>query len=140
MTATLLVPVLNEIRGLKAIMPRVPMVNQVLVVDGGSTDGSAEWCRNRGYEVYVQHARGLRLGLVEALSQVRQEEQERIAIILCAWCSRIVGQHYHPDPELIPEPAVQRGEKWIHRLVNWRGEWDLECQAAAIRKESGTDE
>ena len=72
-TATLLVPVLNEIRGLKAIMPRVPMVNQVLVVDGGSTDGSAEWCRNRGYEVHVQQARGLRLGLCEALSLVRSD-------------------------------------------------------------------
>ena len=39
-TVTLLVPTLNEIDGMKAIMPRVKRgwVDQILILDGGSTD------------------------------------------------------------------------------------------------------
>lgn len=71
MTATLVLPVLNEIDGLKAIIPRLPAVDQILVLDGGSTDGSLEWCLSQGLDIYVQRQRGLRLGLIEAWPKVR---------------------------------------------------------------------
>lgn len=71
MTATLVVPVLNELRGLKAVMPRLPTIDQVLVVDGGSTDGSPEWCVQQGFDVIFQRRPGLRAALAEAWNKAR---------------------------------------------------------------------
>jgi hypothetical protein len=61
-TVTLLVPTLNEIVGMKAIMPLVrrEWIDQILVLDGGSTDGTIEWARANGYEVHVQTEPGIR--------------------------------------------------------------------------------
>jgi glycosyltransferase involved in cell wall biosynthesis len=68
MKITLFVPVLNEIVGLKAQMPLVPheLFCQILIVDGNSTDGSAQWARTQGYDVYVQKKRGFRHAYIEA--------------------------------------------------------------------------
>ena len=43
MKTTLLVMALNEIDGMKAVMPKIDpgWVDQIVVCDGGSTDGTA---------------------------------------------------------------------------------------------------
>jgi glycosyltransferase involved in cell wall biosynthesis len=58
---TLLIPVWDEIIGLKEIMPRIDpsWCDQIIILDGGSTDGTCEWCREHGYFVYEQQKRGL---------------------------------------------------------------------------------
>lgn len=73
MTVTLVMPVLNEIRGLREILPRIQRewVDQVLVIDGGSTDGSVEYVLERGCEVLHQTERGLRLGLIESYERIK---------------------------------------------------------------------
>ncbi|MGH6660534.1 MAG: glycosyltransferase family 2 protein [Rhodospirillales bacterium] len=67
MKTTLLVMALNEIDGMKAVMPKVKRgwVDQIVVCDGGSTDGTAEWARAQGYTVHVQRQRGFRQGYYE---------------------------------------------------------------------------
>ncbi|MBI3551246.1 MAG: glycosyltransferase family 2 protein [Elusimicrobia bacterium] len=69
MKVTLLVPTLNEVVGLRQIMPLVKKdwVDQVLILDGGSTDGTADYARSQGWTVYVQKQRGLRRAYTEAL-------------------------------------------------------------------------
>jgi glycosyltransferase involved in cell wall biosynthesis len=69
MKITLLIPTLNEIVGMKAIMPNVrrDWVDQIMILDGGSTDGTVEWAREQGYDVYVQKERGLREGYIEVM-------------------------------------------------------------------------
>jgi glycosyltransferase involved in cell wall biosynthesis len=73
MTTTLLVMTWNEIDGMKAIMPKVDRtwVDQIIVVDGGSTDGTIEYAREHGYEVYVQKQRGFRHAYIEVWPLVR---------------------------------------------------------------------
>lgn len=72
MTATLMVMTLDEIDGMKAIMPRIDAdaVDQILVVDGGSTDGTVEWAREQGYTVIEQDRPGLRQGYNVAFPHV----------------------------------------------------------------------
>ncbi len=69
---TLLVPALNEIDGMRAIMPRIrrEWVDQILVVDGKSTDGTPDWARAQGYDVVVQEKAGLRQGYMAALPYI----------------------------------------------------------------------
>jgi glycosyltransferase involved in cell wall biosynthesis len=68
-TVTLLVPTLNEIDGMRVIMPRVrpEWVDQIVILDGGSTDGTIEYARAQGYFVHVQKERGIRQGYMEVL-------------------------------------------------------------------------
>jgi len=73
LTTTLLALTLNEIDGVKAIMPLIDRAwcEQIIVVDGGSTDGTIEWCRENGFEVYVQKRRGIRFAYLEVLPLIQ---------------------------------------------------------------------
>ena len=62
---TVVIPVLNERENLAALLPRLDVVlaqldcaSEVLVVDGGSRDGTAELARSLGARVLLQHAPG----------------------------------------------------------------------------------
>jgi len=73
MKVTLLVPTLNEIDGMKDVMPQVKKewVDQILIIDGQSTDGTIEYAREQGYEVVVQKKKGMRMAYMEALPHVK---------------------------------------------------------------------
>jgi len=66
---TLLIPALNELEGMKVILPRIrrEWVDQIVLLDGGSEDGTAEYARRQGLQVHVQRRPGLRAGYVEVL-------------------------------------------------------------------------
>ena len=72
MNVTLLVLTWNEYESMLEIMPMIDrsLFKQILVVDGGSTDGTIEYAREQGYEVYVQKQRGLRAAYREALEHI----------------------------------------------------------------------
>lgn len=56
MKFTLALMTLNEIAGCKIIIPRINkhLFSQLLVIDGGSTDGTIEFLKDNGFEVIVQ--------------------------------------------------------------------------------------
>ena len=94
---TLLVMTLNEVEGMKQIMPRVEKgwVDQILVLDGGSTDGTVEWAKARGYDVYVQKAPGFRSAYLEVWPLIRGD----------------VVLYFTPDGNSIPETIPQLLDK-----------------------------
>lgn len=69
MKVTLLVPTVNEIEGMKAVMPKVKKewVDEILVIDGGSNDGTFEYAQAQGYRAVRQQSKGLTNSYLEAL-------------------------------------------------------------------------
>ncbi|MDP1852709.1 MAG: glycosyltransferase family 2 protein [Candidatus Omnitrophota bacterium] len=61
MKVTLVIPTFNEIDGMKAVMPKIKKewVDQIIVVDGNSTDGTSEYAQSLGYPVVQQKLKGL---------------------------------------------------------------------------------
>lgn len=105
---TLLVMTLNEIDGMRAIMPLVKRewFDQIIVVDGGSIDGTIEWARGQGYEVYVQRKRGFRHAYTEVMPLVSGD----------------VVVTFSPDgnsiPELIPALIAKMSEGYDMVIVS----------------------
>lgn len=73
MKTTLLIPTLNEEEGMKAIMPHInpQWCDQILIVDGQSTDGTVQYAKEQGYDVYIQKQKGLRNAYIEAYDMIQ---------------------------------------------------------------------
>ena len=113
MKTTLLVLSFNEVEGMKVIMPRIPedVLDEILIVDGGSTDGTIEWAIDAGYEVIIQKNPGLGSAYVEGIAAATGE------VIIT----------FSPDgnsvPELLPD-LIKKLEKGhdvvtVSRYLDW---------------------
>jgi glycosyltransferase involved in cell wall biosynthesis len=88
---------LNEIDGMKAIMPRIKKewYDQLIIVDGGSTDGTLEYARENDYFIFAQKEKGTAAAFKEAMEKVTGD----IVII------------FSPDGNSIPEKIPELIEK-----------------------------
>ena len=70
MKVRIILATLNEIDGMKLIMPRIQRewYDQLIVIDGGSTDGTLEYCRDNGHFVKIQEGKGIRTALDQAFA------------------------------------------------------------------------
>lgn len=106
MKVTLVIPTLNEIDGMKVIMPLIKKdwYDQLLIIDGQSTDGTVEYARAQGYEVVIQKKKGMRHAYMEALPYIRGD------VILT----------FSPDgnsiPELIP-PCIEKMKEGYDMVI-----------------------
>src|SRR3990167_6155791 len=108
MKVTLLIPTLNEIHGMKTIMPLVKKewYDQLLIVDGQSTDGTIEYAKQMGYPLVIQKKKGMRNAYMESLPHITGD------VILT----------FSPDgnsiPELIPECIKKMKEGYDMVIVS----------------------
>lgn len=73
MKVTLLIPTLNEIVGMKEIMPKIKKewCDQILFVDGQSTDGTLDYIKEHDYEYVIQQKKGMRNAYMECLPYIK---------------------------------------------------------------------
>ncbi|MEW6679489.1 MAG: glycosyltransferase family 2 protein [bacterium] len=106
MKFALVIPTLNEIEGMRKIMPRIKKewVDEIIIVDGGSTDGTVEYAKENGYSVFIQKKKGIRNAYIEPLEYITQD----------------VVIPFSPDgnsiPELIP-PLVEKMKEGYDMVV-----------------------
>ena len=70
MKVVLIAPTVNEITALRQVFPRLnrSIIDEIIVVDLNSTDGTVEYCKEHGYRVIHQRSRGYGAGFMEALA------------------------------------------------------------------------
>ncbi len=75
MKTTLIVPTFNEIETVPYTLPTIDRswVDEILVIDNHSTDGTVKWCKEHGYPVYLQSVPGYGNGIREAVALARGE-------------------------------------------------------------------
>lgn len=105
MKVTLLIVTLNEIQGMREIMPKIKKewYNQLVILDGNSTDGTLEYARENGYFTIVQKKKGIRNGYVEVWPHIKGD----------------VVITFSPDGNSIPEiiPALVKKIKEGYDMV-----------------------
>ncbi len=69
-TITLLLPTLNEVTGFKSIFQQIDrsLFDDILVVDGGSTDGTVEYAIENNIRIMSQLRKGLGAAVMDAIS------------------------------------------------------------------------
>jgi glycosyltransferase involved in cell wall biosynthesis len=136
MKVTLLVMTLNEIEGMRVIMPQIPknLFDQILICDGGSTDGTIDWSRENGYEVYVQSRPGIRFGYFEVWPHVRGdavvffspdgnsliEKLEPLVVKIKEGCDMVIVSRYLVPARSYDDNPITRFGNWLFRtLINF---------------------
>lgn len=60
MKSSLIAATLNEIEAVQAVLPQIDKtwVDEIIITDGGSTDGTVEYCTENGYKLVRQTGKG----------------------------------------------------------------------------------
>jgi len=71
-TYTLLLLTLNEIVGIEAIYHKINknLFSKIVILDGGSTDGTIEWAKKNNVEIYIQKKKSFRHAYFEYFDQI----------------------------------------------------------------------
>ena len=133
MRVTLLVPTLNEVVGMKAVMPKIKKewVDQILIADGNSTDGTLAVAQAMGYDTYVQKQKGIRYAYSEALPLITGDvvitfspDGNSIPELIPALIAKmqegydmVIVSRYAPGAKSDDDDAVTGFGNWMFRVL-----------------------
>ena len=102
MTSVLIIPALNEAQALRQVLEEVPpgVFGEIIVVDNGSTDDTAEVARNAGARVVFERRRGYGSACLAGISALPREAD--VVVFMDA-----DGSDLPSDAEALIEPIVQ---------------------------------
>ncbi|MBI4806794.1 MAG: glycosyltransferase family 2 protein [Desulfovibrio sp.] len=132
---TLILPTLNEIEGLRVIIAQFDpaMINNIIVVDGGSTDGTIEYLKDIGINVFIQSGKLLSNALEEAVERSEYDTivtfspdgnclPERITPLVNklqeGYDMVVVSRYYKTASSEDDDFATSLGNKFFTKLVN----------------------
>ncbi|HXA59202.1 MAG TPA: glycosyltransferase family 2 protein [Streptosporangiaceae bacterium] len=157
-TVTAVIPTLNEADNLRWLLPRLTSVDEVVIVDGQSSDGTAEIARllRPDATIIVEPPTGkgtaMRTGMAAATSEVLimldadgsmdPAEFDAFLALLCRGFDFVKGSRYAcggGSDDLTGLRSV--GNKWLTRLANglYRGGWSDLCYGYIGIRRSAVD-
>ena len=122
MTIALLITTFNEVTGVKKVVPRIKKewVDEILFVDGGSTDGTIEEAEKMGFKVIIQKQKGLGAAIIEGVNAIKSDN-----FIL-------FGPDGNDEPEKIPQ-IIQKFKEGYDQVAATRfGKGSVNLDAGKI--------
>ncbi len=122
MTTALIITTLNEIVGVKKIVPKIKKewVDEIIFVDGGSTDGTIEEAKRMGFKVIIQKQKGHGAAVLEGVNAIKSDN-----FIL-------FGPDGNDEPEKIPELVEKINEGYDQVLATRFGKGSVNLDAGII--------
>lgn len=141
-TITLLLPTLNEINGFKKIFPNInrDLFDDILVVDGGSTDGTVQYAQENNLRIIFQKKKGLAAAVMEAMDEIRTDyviefsldgncmvEQlpELVQSLHAGADLAIVSRYLPPAKSFDDNPITAFGNWMFTRLIRGLGKFQI---------------
>ena len=122
MTIALLITTLNEVTGVKKVVPRIKKewVDEILFVDGGSTDGTIEEAEKMGFKVIIQKQKGLGAAIIEGVNAIKSDN------------FFLFGPDGNDEPEKIPQ-IIQKFKEGYDQVAATRfGKGSVNLDAGKI--------
>lgn len=75
MKVCIVIPTINEIEGLKKIVSKIKKewYTRLIILDGGSKDGTIQYAREKNYEVIVQKRPGIKMAYTECYPTIKED-------------------------------------------------------------------
>lgn len=131
--STLAVLVLNEVEAIQKVLPHIKRewVDEIIVVDGGSTDGTVEYCESLGYPVLRQKKRGYGRGMHELIARAQGDiiiefmgdgncKVETIPLLVekvKEGYDLVIGSRYMPGAKSYDDTPMTRFGNWMFTRV-----------------------